>query len=160
MGILRRKICFLYAAALSLLLCGCFAQAENSTQSGEAGQTAVTITAAFQHEDGTALAGGAIRFSDKENSADYALDENGTLVLSGLPMEGELTVTVLDQQAQAQAEITLSFSQGSVIDVVTGEDGIGHVTLKEDTEELALNFILYDDNSMRCSLRLAQSRIV
>lgn len=160
MYINKRIICSLCAAALTLTLCGCSSGTEGGSQSTETHQTSLTITATFQREDGTALANDTIRFSDSGNSADYALNETGMLVLSGLPREGDLTVTVLDQQAQAQGAIALSFSQGSVIDVVTNEDGTGRITLKEDTEDLALNFTLCDDSSIQCALQLAQSRIV
>jgi len=159
MSIKKRTIGFLCAAAFTLL-CGCSAAAEEEPQPAEADNTALTITAVFQREDGTALSNETVRFSDQENSADYALDERGELVLSGLPREGELTVTVLDGQAQPQETITLSFSQGSVIDVVSDGGGTGHVTLKEDTEEVALSFTLCEDNSIRCDLQLNGSRIV
>ncbi len=160
MGIKKRMVGFLCAAAFTLLLCGCSTAAEEEAQPEGTDDTTITITAAFQHEDGTVLSNETIRFSAQENSADYLLDEKGELKLSGLPREGELTVTVLDQQAQPQETIALSFSQGSVIDVVSDGDGTGHVTLKEDTEEVALSFTLCEDNSIRCDLQLNGSRIV
>ncbi len=155
-----RNVFFLWIASLALILSGCSAETNEDGSTKDADSTAITIAASFRREDGTALAGGAIRLSDDEDSADYLLDENGELELSGIPREGELTVTVLDRQAQPQETIALSFSQGSVIDVVSDGDGTGHVTLKEDTEEVALNFTLREDNSIRCELRLHGVRII
>ncbi len=155
-----RNVFFLCMASLVLILFGCSAETSEDGSAEDADSTAVTIAATFKREDGTALAGGAIRFSDNENSADYQLDENGELKLSGLPREGELTVTVLDQQAQPQETIALSFSKGSVIDVVSDGDGTGHVTIKEDTEEIALRFTVCEGDSIRCDLQLSGSRIV
>ncbi len=155
-----RNVFFLCMASLVLILFGCSAGTNEDGSAEDAGSTAITIAAAFKREDGTALANGTIRFSDNEDSADYLLDENGELKLSGLPREGELTVTVLDQQAQPQETIALSFSQGSVIDVVSDGDGTGHVTLKEDTEEIALSFTLCGDNSIQCELQLHGVRII
>jgi len=159
MSIKKRTIGFLCAAVFVLFLCGCSAAAEDEPQPAEADSTAITITAAFKREDGTVLSNETVRFSDQENSMDYALDERGELVISGLPREGELTVTVLDRQTQPQGAITLSFSQGSVIDVVTDGDGAGQITLREDTEKMALDFTLCSDGSIRCALQLSESRI-
>lgn len=155
-----RSVFFLCMASLVLILFGCSAGTNEDSSVEDADSTAITVAAAFKREDGTVLAGGAIRFSDNEDSADYLLDENGELKLSGLPREGGLTVTVLDEQAQPQGTIALSFSQGSVIDVVSDGDGTGHVTIKEDAEEIALSFTLCEDNSIRCELQLNGSRIV
>jgi len=160
MGIQKRTISFLCAAVFTLLLCGCSAAAEKEPQSAEADNPAITITASFKHEDGTVLSSETVRFSDEENSVDYELDEKGELVITGLPREGELTVTVLDRQAQPQGAITLTFSQGSVIDAVTDGGGAGQITLKKETEEVALEFTLCDGGSLRCALQLNQSRIV
>jgi len=146
-------------ASLVLILCGCSAETNEDVSSEDEANHGVAITAAFKHEDGTAFANGTIRFSDSENSADYQLDETGELKISGLPREGELTVTVLDQQAQPQQTLTLTFSKGSVIDVVSDEGGTGHVTLKENTEEVALDFTLCEDGSLQCGLQLAPPRI-
>ena len=143
-----------------LILCGCSTETNEDTSSAKVNASTITITAAFKQEDGIALANDTIRFSDNENSMDYQLDEKGKLNISGLPREGELSVTVLDKQTQPQGTITLSFTQGSVVDVATSENSIGHITLKEDTEELALDFVLCDDNSIQCSLQLAQPRVV
>ncbi len=157
-----RNVFFLCMASCMLLLCGCSAETNEDVSASENAEVnhGIAITAAFKYEDGTALASGSIRFSDSENSADYQLDEKGELKISGLPREGELTVTVLDQQAQPQETITLTLSQGSIIDVVSDGNGTGHVTLKENTEEVALDFTLCDDGSLQCGLQLAPPRIV
>jgi len=157
---IKKTMVFLSAAAFALFLCGCSTGTNEEGSAEDSDSTAITISAAFKREDGTVLAGGTIRFSDNEDSADYLLDENGELKLSGLPREGELTVTVLDQQAQPQQTLTLTFSKGSVIDVVSDEDGTGHVTLKENTEEVTLDFTLCEDGSLQCGLQLAPPRIV
>lgn len=159
-GIKGKRLRPLCAAVLALLLCGCSATAGTPAQSAEASQPALTLTAAFQREDGTALTDDTVRFSLGGDSADYVPDEHGELVLSDLPRKGELTVTVLDRQTQPQGSITLSFSQGSVIDAAADGDGTGHITLKEDTEELALDFTLLDDGSLQCALRLGPPRTV
>lgn len=118
------------------------------------------MKAAFEEEDGTPLSNCTVRLSDGENSADYRSDENGTLTVSGLPTEGELTASVLAGQEEPQGTVTLSFSRGAVIDAVTDENSVAHVTLKEDTREIALRFTLYDDSTLGCELRLFEGRIV
>ena len=156
----RKNLMFVLFSFIFLLLFleGCSRTVKQAAGSGDAG--GLTMKAAFEREDGTPLSRCTVRFSDGENSADYQSDQNGTLTLSGLPGEGELVVTVLDGQEEPRGTVTLSFSQGAVIDAVTDENSVGHVTLKEDTREIALRFTLYDDNTLECKLQLSEGRIV
>lgn len=137
---------------------GCSRTVEQPAGSGE--QRDLTITAVFEQENGTPLSERTIRFSDGENSVDCHSDQDGSLTISGLPSEGELSVAVLDGQGASQGTLTLSFSRGAVIDAVTDEDCVGHITLKEDTREITLNFTLRDSGSLECQLRLSEARIV
>lgn len=146
----------LLAAGLLLTMCGCAGTVEEKPASINTGKNGVAITALFQQEDGTALCGSTIRLSMGENSIDHALDYSGELKVSGLPRDSIFTLSVLDRQEQAQGIMPLVFSQGAVIDAATDENGTGRITLKEDTEEIALTFILKSDGSLQCTLRLAQ----
>lgn len=137
---------------------GCSRTVEQTADSADA--SGLTIKAAFEEEDGTPLSNCTVRFSDVENSADYQADQDGALTVSGLPGEGGLTVTVLGSQEESQGTVTLSFSRGAVIDAVTDENAVGHVTLKEDTREIALRFTLCDDSTLGCKLQLSEERIV
>lgn len=143
---------------LLLFLGGCSHTVEQTA--GSRNKSGLTMKAAFETEDGKPLSGCTVRFSDGENSADYQSDENGTLTVSGLPGDGELTVTVLDGREEPQGTVTLSFSQGAVIDAVTDENAVAHITLKEDIQEIALRFTRYDDDTLGCELRLSEERIV
>lgn len=156
----RRRYLFVSFLFIFLLLFlgGCSHTVEQADGSGDAG--GLTMKAAFEGEDGTPLSDGTVRLSDGENSADYPLDRDGTLTVSGLPGKGELTVTVLDGRGESQGTVTLSFSQGAVIDAVTDENSVAHITLKEDAREIALRFTLYDDNTLGCELQLSGDRIV
>lgn len=141
---------------LPLFFGGCSRTVEQTADSGDG----LTIKADFERENGTPLSDCILRFSDGENSADYRADQNGTLAVSGLPREGELTAAVLDSREEPQGSVTLSFSQGAVIDAVTDENAVAHVTLKRDTREIALRFTLGDDGTLNCRLQLSESRIV
>lgn len=153
---------FLIVSFLFILLLlfsgGCSHTVEQTAGNGEA--DGLTIKAAFAREDGTPLSDGTVRFSDGKNSADYQADQDGALTVSGLPGEGELTVTPLDGQEEPQGTVTLSFSRGAVIDAVTDENAVAHITLKEDTREIALRFTLRNDGTLGCELRLSEERIV
>lgn len=158
---MRRKNLIIVSFSFIFLLLfpgGCSRTVEQTDTSADTG--GLTMKASFGREDGTSLSDCTVRFSDGENSADYQSDQNGTLTVSGLPGEGELTVSVLDGQEEPRGTVTLSFSQGAVIDAVTDEDAVGHITLKEDTREIALTFTLCDDGALQCELRLSESRIV
>ena len=141
-----------------LFLGGCSRTVEQTAGSTDA--SGLTMKAAFEEEDGTPLSNCTVRFSDGENRADCQADQDGALTISGLATGGELTVSVLDSREEPRGTVTLSFSRGAVIDAVTDENAVAHVTLKEDTREIALRFTLYDDNTLGCELQLSEERIV
>jgi len=116
----------------------------------------VTLSARFRREDGMALSGQSIRLSDGENSMEYPLDEEGQLQITGLPKTGTYTVSVVEDDKEA-GTMTLDLSVGSVIDAATDADGVGHVTLREDTDTVSLDFILDENGVLTCSLRLSAS---
>lgn len=150
-------VSFLFTLLL-LFFGGCSRTVEQTDSSTDA--SGLTMRASFAREDGTPLSGCTVRFSDGEHSADYPLDQDGALTVSGLPRERELTVTVLEGQEEPQGTVTLSPSQGAVIDAVTDENSVAHITLKADTREITLRFTLYHDNTLECELRLSEERIV
>lgn len=148
----REKICVLFAVTMFLVLYGCSNAIEETP--AETAENELTIAASFLREDGSALCGSTACFSFIEGSVDRPLDDNGELKISGLPRSGDLTLIVLDRQEQEQGAMALSVSEGAVIDAATDEDGVGHITLRRDTEEVALLFTLRDDGSLLCALRL------
>lgn len=117
----------------------------------------LTLMAGFSREDGIALGDNTVRLSSGESGTDYPLDGSGKLQITGLPRHGNLLLTVLDPQGQAIGRMTLSISEGAVIDATTSEDGIGHITLRRDTDIIAISFSLLDDGSLQCSLWLTQA---
>ena len=124
--------------------------------SGGAGEGGLAILASFQREDGSPLTGRSIRLSAGGESAEYPLDDRGELRVSGLPRKMTLEVTVLDGEAGPQGAITISFSEGTVIDASTDTEGAGYVVVKEDTEAVSLLFVLCDDGSIQCDLDLGR----
>lgn len=143
---------------LLLFLGGCSRTVEQTAGRGDAG--GLTLRAAFENEDGTSLSGCTVRFSDGENSADYRSDQSGALTVSGLPAEGELIVSVLDEQEEPRGSVTLTVTRGAVIDAVTDGNSVGHITLKEDTREIALTFTLCEGGALQCELQLSELRII
>lgn len=124
-----------------------------SPEETETDSRTVTLSAQFRREDGTTLDQQSVRLSDGKNSMDYPLDEEGQLRIAGLPKTGSCTVSVVENGGEA-GTMTLDFSIGSVIDAATDADGVGHVTLKGDTDTVCLDFILDKDGTLSCSLRL------
>lgn len=116
----------------------------------------LTLAAKFQREDGTLLLYETVRIFDGDNSTDYLLDGGGALRLSGLSNSGEFGLSILDQQGQEAVAMSLVFTTGAVIDAMTDGDGVGHISLKEDTDEVALDFTWNDDGTLICSLHLSQ----
>jgi len=114
----------------------------------------LAITASFLREDGSALCDSTACFSYEGGRMNQALDDGGETEVSDLPRNGGMTLTVLDRQGEIQGNMALTLSEGAVIDAVTDADGVGHITLRKDTEEIGLAFTLRDDGSLFCALRL------
>lgn len=117
----------------------------------------LTVIAEFSREDGRSLTENTVRFSSGEEGTDHPLNENGELRISGLPRQGNLLLSVFDDQGQTLGAMTLSFSEGAVIDATTGEDGVGYITLRDDTDVVALFFLMAEDGSLQCQLWLTYS---
>lgn len=139
------------------VLYGCVHIGGDETPEAEPSEDGVSIEASFRQEDGEALRESTVRVSTEEDSADYSLDSSGALAVSGLPRNGTLALTVLDHQNQIQGATNLTFSEGAVIDASTDSGGDGHITLKRDTKEIALVFLLQEDGTILCALRLEQA---
>lgn len=155
----RRKRMLAASLLFLLLFSGCAGGAEEraapETSEALSGTTpTVTVNARFQREDETPLPNGTVRISDGETSVDYSLDEEGTFQAPGLPANGSSTWSLL-KETQEETSITVRFSTGAVIDAATNADGVGCVTVKEDTEEIALIFTLNEDGALSCSLQLS-----
>lgn len=134
-------------ASVLLLLSGCALPPEQPD--------ALCVSARFQTEDGEALQGGFAQFSDQETR--YPLDSGGEIRVQGLPRAGELTMTLFDQRQEERGAITLSFSEGAVMDATTGEDGVGYITVREDADEVALLFLSDEDGALTCTLWLTRA---
>lgn len=144
------------AALLALfLLSGCAGM--GTASSGETDEGGLSIAALFQTESGDALYGGAAHFSTETKSDSCQLNSDGTVSVSGLPRNGDLLLTLFDWQQNVQGAMKLSFSEGAVIDASTGEDGVGHITVRSDTNEVALVFILTEEGVLQCTLWLANT---
>lgn len=143
------------ALLLLLLLSGCAGKGAAPHEKEE--EDDLSIAALFQSESGDALHGSTAYFSMEASSNSCQVDSDGTASISGLPRNGELLLTLFDQRQEVQGTITLSFSEGAVIDAMTDEDGAGHITVRNDTREVALVFILTEDSTLRCTLWLAGS---
>ena len=139
------------ALLLLLLLSGC--AGIDAAPRGKEGEEELSIAAVFQTESGNALHGSASYFSAETSSDHYQVDSDGTASIPGLPRNGELVLALFDQQQEVQGAITLSFSE----DAMTDEDGVGHITVRNDTNEVALIFVLTEDGALRCTLWLART---
>jgi len=157
MHIPNKYLVFLLTVGLLLILFACTDTSRESPSPVGTDENSVTVTASFRQEDGTALCDCTIRISSENQSVDRTLDRNGETKVSGLPRTGSVALTVLDQREQPQGAMSLSFTEGAVIDAVTDDSGNGHVTLKKDTEEVALAFLLKSDGTLQCALRLEET---
>ena len=136
-----------------LLLSGC--AGTGAAPPAEPGEEELSVAALFQTESGDALQGSAVCFTTETGSDYCQVDHDGTASITGLPRNGELLLTLFDPQQEAQGTMTLFIGQGAVIDAATGEDGVGHITIRSDTDEVALLFVLREDGVLTCALWLA-----
>lgn len=143
------------ALLLLLLLSGCAGVGAAPPERTE--EDALSIAALFQTEDGDTLNGSAVYFTTEADSEHCQVDSEGVASVSGLPRSGELLLTLFDPQQEVQGAMTLSLDQGSVTDATTGENGVGHITVRNDTSEVALIFILTKDGTLQCTLWLERT---
>lgn len=120
-------------------------------------QETLTLTASFQDEAGAALAGATVRFTVGETEAEYLTGEDGALTVASLPLTGTVEVALLDDQGAEAAAATLELTQGSVIDVTEGADGVWQVTLLADGNTLSLDFVQTDAGTLTCALNLDEA---
>lgn len=156
MRLTKKIVGVLFVAALLLILHGCSGGNAEDVPSVESPVDEITMSASFQQEDGGALCDSLIRLSFGESTLERSLNDRGELKLSGLPRMGDWILTVLDPQEQIQGGMTIFLSEGTIIDATTSESGIGYITLRGDTDEVALLFLLKNDGSLFCSLQLTQ----
>lgn len=143
------------ALLLLLLLSGCASMGAAPPEKTE--EDELSIAALFQTENGDTLNGSAACFTTEADSEHCQVDSEGVASVSGLPRSGELLLTLFDPQQEVQGAMTLSFDQGAVIDATTGQDGVGHITVRNDTSEVALIFILTEDGTLQCTLWLERT---
>lgn len=144
-------------ASLLLLLLLSSCSGIGAAPPAETGGEELSIAALFQTESGDTLRGSAVCFSTETGSDQCQVDDDGTASITGLPRNGELLLTLFDPQQEAQGTMTLFIGQGAVIDAATGEDGVGHITVREDTDKISLMFVLTENGALQCTLWLAET---
>ena len=142
---------------LLLFFTACADTVGDNTRSQEREEDDLTLVAGFSSEDGNPVVGNTVRLSSGGSGTDYALDGDGKLQAAYLPRNGELLLTLFDRQQKVQGAMTLVFDQGAVIDATTGEDGVGHITVRTDTDKVALLFSIKENGELTCSLWLKQA---
>ncbi len=157
MRISKKYLCFLFLACLLSTLCSCTDAPAESPPPAQTDGPGVTVAASFRREDGTVLSGSTIRISSEGENEEHTLDADGEARITDLTRDGSITLTVLDRQEQSRGAMSLTFTEGAVIDAVTDENGDGHIILRKDTAEIALEFLLKSDGSLQCALRLEEA---
>ena len=149
-------------AGLCLLFCGCAGTVEriqvpNDTlpaSSRPAARDDLALSAGFQGTDGQTLSRGSALLQVGETDTQYPLDQWGRADFSGLPREGELWLSLLDREDREVGRAPLLISTGEVIDASSDGEGVGYVTVREDTPRVELVFILTGEGRLICALQL------
>ena len=149
----RKKYVRAFGLLLILLALGSFIGTKESKAALPAEpENTLTIMAELSWPEGSPLRSDMVQLSFGDIGSNYQLGAAEVFQISGLPRSGE----VLMSQKRPLGTMTLSLSEGAVIDAVTGEDGIGHIMLRKDTEVLPLSFSLTDSGSIQCGLWLTK----
>ena len=149
-------------AGLCLLFCGCAGTVEEiqvpnhapSASSRPAARDDLALSAGFQGTDGQILSLGSALLQVGETDTQYPLDQWGRADFSGLPREGELWLSLLDREDREVGRAPLLISTGEVIDASSDGEGVGYVTVREDTPRVELVFILTGEGRLICALQL------
>lgn len=153
----RKKYVRAFGLLLILLSLGSFIGTKESKAALPAEpENTLTIMAELSWPEGSPLRSDMVQLSFGDIGSNYQLGAAEVFQISGLPRSGEVLMSVLDRQKRPLGTMTLSLSEGAVIDAVTGEDGIGHIMLRKDTEVLPLSFSLTDSGSIQCGLWLTK----
>lgn len=153
----RKKCVCALGLLLLLFALGSFIGAkENKAALPAEPENTLTVMAELSWLEGSPLRCDMVQLSFGDTDSNYRMGAAEVFQISGLPRSGEVLLSVLDQQKRPLGTMTLSLSEGAVIDAVTGEDGIGHIMLREDTEVLPLSFSLTDSGSIQCGLWLTK----
>jgi hypothetical protein len=153
----RKKYVRAFGLLLILLALGSFIGTKESKAALPAEpENTLTIMAELSWPEGSPLRSDMVQLSFGDTGSNYQLGAAEVFQISGLPRSGEVLMSVLDRQKRPLGTMTLSLSEGAVIDAVTGEDGIGHIMLRKDTEVLPLSFSLTDSGSIQCGLWLTK----
>lgn len=151
----RKKCVCALGLLLILFTLGSFIGAKE-TKAASPTENTLTVMAELSWPEGPPLRSDMVRLSFGDTGSNYQLGAAEVFQISGLPRSGEVLLSVLDRQKRPLGTMTLSLSEGAVIDAVTGEDGIGHIMLRKDTEVLPLSFSLTGSGSIRCGLWLTK----
>lgn len=139
-----------------LFLCAC-SSTLNQTPVQSDSEDDLILTASFQRQDGARLHEMYADFCSDQMRDTSLLDEQGKARFSHVPREGEATLTLRDSGGEI-SRISLQLATASVTDASTDAEGIGHISVKSDVEQLHLLLTLDDDAQLQCSLYLNDSQ--
>lgn len=116
----------------------------------------LTVVSTFLHENGLPLTDSTVQITSQNDQNIYFLDADGSVQVSEVPRESNLTFTLLDEEESQLGSLSLQFVKGMITDASTGSENRGRVTVKYDVAEVSLIFTLMENGGMQCALDLPE----
>ena len=112
------------------------------------------LTTVFRYENGMAIRRGSVRIRCRQTEQSAALNDRGETSSFQVPKDNEATLILAGSDGREISRIALHFTAAAVTDASTDENGVGHISVKTETEQLTLLLTLDESDRLHCGLYL------
>lgn len=112
------------------------------------------LTTVFRYENGMAIRRGSVRIRCQQTEQSAALNDRGEASSFQVPKDNEATLILAGSDGREISRIALHFTAAAVTDASTDENGVGHISVKAETEQLTLLLTLDESDRLHCGLYL------
>ena len=107
------------------------------------------LTTVFRYENGMAIRRGSVRIRCRQTEQSAALNDRGEASSFQVPKDNEATLILTGSDGREICRIA-----AAVTDASTDENGVGHISVKAETEQLTLLLTLDESDRLHCGLYL------
>ena len=112
------------------------------------------LTTVFRYENGMAIRRGSVRIRCRQTEQSAALNDCGEASPFQVPKDNEATLILTGSDGREISRIALHFTAAAVTDASTDENGVGHISVNAEIEQLTLLLTLDGSDRLHCGLYL------